>query len=94
MATSSHVSNGVSGRCYRAVLCLSVLALLFDQAQPALADIDVELVSMPVEQCLPVREPPRKMSLTRREWILLGIGAGAVIFAGIVGMIVALIVKG
>jgi serine/threonine protein kinase len=63
-------------------------------AQPAIADIDVELVSLPVEQFLPAQEPPRKLSLTRREWILLGIGAGAVIFAGIVGMIVALIVKG
>ncbi|HMF19540.1 MAG TPA: serine/threonine-protein kinase [Gemmataceae bacterium] len=63
-------------------------------AQPALSsEIDVELVSWPAAQ-LPTEGPVRRSSLTRREWTLLGIGAGAVIFAGIVGMVLALIFKG
>jgi serine/threonine protein kinase len=63
-------------------------------AQPAIAsEIDVELVSWPAAQ-IPTEGPVRKFSLTRREWMLLGIGAGAVIFAGIVGMVLALIFKG
>ena len=62
--------------------------------QPMIAaDIDVELVSLPAGQ-FPAAGPPRKSSLTGREWLLLGIGAGAVIFAGAVGMILALIFKG
>jgi len=63
-------------------------------AQPALSsEIDVELVSWPAAQ-FPTEGPVRRSSLTRREWMLLGIGAGAVIFAGIVGMVLALIFKG
>jgi serine/threonine protein kinase len=56
-------------------------------AQPILAnEIDVELVPWPA---MPAAGQGGK--LTRREWILIGIGAGAVIFAGIVGMVLALI---
>jgi serine/threonine protein kinase len=63
-------------------------------AQPVMAsEIDVELVSWPAGQ-VPTEGPVRKSSLTPREWMLLGIGAGAVIFAGIVGMTLALIFKG
>lgn len=62
-------------------------------AQPAAADIDVELVPWPAGQ-MPAEASPRKLSLTRREWMLLGIGAGAVIAAGIVGMILAMIFRG
>jgi hypothetical protein len=61
-------------------------------AQPVLADnIDVELVPWPAA---PVPGPPQGGKLSRREWIMLGVGAGAVIFAGLVGMILALIFKG
>lgn len=63
-------------------------------AQPVMAaDIDVELVSLPAGQ-FATDGSPRKQPLSRREWMLLGIGAGAVIFAGVVGMILALIFRG
>ena len=31
--------------------------------------------------------------ITKRDWILLGIGAGAVILAGVIGMVIALILR-
>jgi hypothetical protein len=51
-------------------------------------DIDVELVA--VEDKTP---GGRGLSLNSRDWILLGIGAGGVILAGLLGMVLALIFR-
>lgn len=52
----------------------------------SLADVDVELV--PLEQL----KAPSGKGLGRRDWILLGAGAAAVIAAGVIGIIVKLII--
>ena len=51
--------------------------------------MDVELV--PVNAL--ANTPQQAGGLTKRDWILLGVGAGAVIFAGILGMVIALILR-
>jgi len=53
----------------------------------SLADADVELV--PLDQ---VNASSSGRSLNRRDWILLGIGAGAVIAAGVIGVIVKIFI--
>jgi len=51
-------------------------------------DIDVELVNVDAS-----RPAGRGWSLNRRDWILLGIGAGSVILAGVVGMVLAMMFR-
>jgi serine/threonine protein kinase len=57
-------------------------------ADPVAADLDVELVAV-----APSTAPtaPGLWPLLRRDWIMLGIGAGSVILAGLLGMVLALI---
>jgi serine/threonine protein kinase len=56
-------------------------------------DFDVELVSVTGGHA--GASPRRKATgLSRRDWLLLGIGAGSVILAGAVGMILAIVLKG
>jgi serine/threonine protein kinase len=57
-------------------------------AANAVMDIDVELVTVPDS-----KPAARGFSLSRRDWILLGVGAGSVIFAGLLGMVLALIFR-
>jgi serine/threonine protein kinase len=49
-------------------------------------DIDVELVPIAAQ---PADVPVRGLRLSRRDWMLLGLGAGAVILFGLLGMGVA-----
>jgi serine/threonine protein kinase len=48
---------------------------------------DVELVT------LPTPAPKGRLGLSRRDWLLLGIGAGGVIVAGLIGMVLALLLR-
>jgi serine/threonine protein kinase len=52
--------------------------------------IDVELVAVPAP-VLPSARP--KSSLSRRDWMLLGLGAGGVVLAVLVGMILAFVLQ-
>jgi serine/threonine protein kinase len=49
--------------------------------------IDVELVT------LPTLAPPRGLHLSRRDWLMLAVGAGSVVVAMLVGMVLATIFK-
>src|SRR5262249_30359767 len=67
-------------------------------APPRPAEFDVELVpTAPVRApAAPVGAPApasRGFLLTRREWALVGVGAGAVTFAVLVGMVLAWILR-
>jgi hypothetical protein len=48
--------------------------------------VDVELLAVDEKSTA-----GRGFSLNRRDWILLGIGAGSVILAGLLGMVLALL---
>jgi hypothetical protein len=52
----------------------------------SLADVDVELVPL-------TQQPGQRAAsgLTRRDWLLLSLGGGAVIVAGIIGIVIKLI---
>jgi hypothetical protein len=55
-------------------------------------EFDVELVPAPV--AVPAQAAPVKAGkLSRRDWVLLGIGAGAAIVAGIIGILVRWLTK-
>ncbi len=60
------------------------------QAPVRPANFDVELVAAPPPQAAPDAAPAKgRFRLTNRDWLLLGLGAGSVILAGVLGVILA-----
>jgi serine/threonine protein kinase len=58
------------------------------------AAFDVELVpTAPAPAPAPQAAPRGFLRLTNRDWLLLGLGAGAVIVAAVIGLVVALVVR-
>jgi eukaryotic-like serine/threonine-protein kinase len=58
---------------------------------PSSAEFDVELLPMPA---LPSVPRPRWFTITNRDWFFLAVGAGGVIFAGMVGFALAWLFRG
>jgi serine/threonine protein kinase len=57
-------------------------------APSPIANIDVELVPAPTAQFAPVTGKKR-FGLSTRDWVMMGIGAGGAVIAGVVGFVVA-----
>ena len=56
-------------------------------------EIDVELVPAPAAQLAPTAPERTGFRLSGRDWLLLGIGAGSVILAGVAGFVLANVVR-